>query len=185
MNKETAGVSSGCAYILTVTTKQYESAAVSLFQPSGDAPAFGDDDTDIIVEERETDVSVSMTTEAQLTTENGRVTILYDETEITGLGNSRTAISFMADDPGLVSVIRTGEVRTALVLEKGKHHICTYETPIMPFEVCTFARKILNTITEDGGEMHLDYIVEIRGALAQRTLLDISLRKAAELPDFT
>ena len=184
-NKKTAGDSSGCAFILTITTNQYESPGVALFSDVSESLGAEADGEDISVRGEEADNSVTMTTEANVSLEDGRLTISYDETEITGLGNSKTAISFMTDEPGLVSVIRTGEVRTALVLENGKRHICTYDTPIMPFEVCTFARKIANGITEDGGEMHLDYIVEIRGALAQRTRLDITLKKAENIPDFT
>lgn len=173
--RKTAGAKSGCNCILTLTTRQYELDGVGLF--TDDCGDYDGEPLDAPGDDSDSGV-IEMVTEAAVAVKGGRLTVSYDETEITGLGESRTEISFALDDPTVISVMRTGEVRTALVIEQGVRHICTYETPVMPFEICTYARKATNSVTVDGGEMHLDYIVEIRGALAQRTVLDVTLRKA-------
>ena len=100
--------------------------------------------------------------------ENGRVEISYEETEATGMDGSTTAVTYMLDQPGVVSMIREGAVSTALVFEAGKRHHCMYRTPIMPFEICVHTLKVENRLGESGTLM-LDYVIEIRGARAERT----------------
>ena len=106
--------------------------------------------------------------------ENGRTEIRYDETEVTGMSGATTSVSFVNGQPGVVSMLREGSVSTALVFEEGKRHHCIYNTPIMPFEVCVHTLRVNNRLTEDG-ILDLDYIVEIRGAQAERTKFHLQL----------
>ena len=71
-------------------------------------------------------------------------------------------------------MIREGVVSTALVFETGKRHHCVYQTPFMPFEVCVYTKKVENHIV-DGGYLELDYMIEIRGARAERTQFRMEL----------
>jgi uncharacterized beta-barrel protein YwiB (DUF1934 family) len=87
-----------------------------------------------------------------------------------------TTVSFDVDDPLTVTVTRTGEVKSAIVLEKGKRHICSYETPYMPFEVCVVAKNVVNELTLAGGRLLLDYAVEMRGGVAARSRVEITVR---------
>jgi len=98
----------------------------------------------------------------------GRLKISYEETEATGMDGSVTAITFLTDQPEVVSMIREGAVSTALVFEEGKRHHCLYQTPFMPFEICVRTIKVENRLMEDG-YLALDYVIEIRGAKAERT----------------
>lgn len=106
--------------------------------------------------------------------ENGRTEIRYDETEVTGMSGATTSISFVNGQPGVVSMYREGSVSTTLVFEEGKRHHCIYNTPFMPFEVCVHTLRVSNRLTEDG-TLDLDYIVEIRGAQAERTKFHLQL----------
>ncbi len=109
-----------------------------------------------------------------LTVDGGRAEISYEETELTGMEGSRTVISYDVNDKGIVTMMRTGAVSTALVFEKGKRHHCVYKTPYMPFEVCVRTLEVRNDI-DVSGCMELDYIVEIRGARAERTKFSIRI----------
>ncbi|MBQ9783866.1 MAG: DUF1934 domain-containing protein [Clostridia bacterium] len=100
--------------------------------------------------------------------EKGRVEISYEETEATGMAGSSTAVSFMIEQPGVVTMVREGAVSTALVFESGKRHHCLYNTPFMPFEVCVHTLKVDNRLAKEK-YLELDYIIEIRGARAERT----------------
>lgn len=101
-------------------------------------------------------------------TDDGKVQISYDESELTGMEGSSTVVSFDMREPDTVTMIRTGAVSTTLVFEKGKRHHCVYSTPYMPFEVCVRTLDVANGLG-DGGKLSIDYIVEIRGARAERT----------------
>ena len=104
-----------------------------------------------------------------------RITISYDETEVTGMEGSSTAVSFLESETGVVSMIREGAVSTVLVFESGKRHHCVYNTPYMPFEVCVHTLKVDNRLMEEG-YLDLDYVIEIRGAQAERTKFRMEIR---------
>ncbi len=104
--------------------------------------------------------------------------LTYEETEITGMEGTESQLSFRLAQPNLITMLRTGSVTTALVFEQGKRHTSLYQTPIMPFEVCVHTLKIENRLTEKkgiGGTLELDYVVEIRGAQAERCLLHLEV----------
>ena len=108
------------------------------------------------------------------TEKDGRVEIIYAEDDSTGLEGSETAVSYARDNSGVVTMIREGAVATALVFEAGKRHHSVYRTPFMPFTVCVHTLTVNNRL-EDGGILELDYIVEIRGAQAERTKFKMEL----------
>ena len=112
-------------------------------------------------------------TDGLFTEENGRIELSYKESELTGMEGSTTAISFDAAIPTLVSMVREGSVSTALVFEQGKRHRCVYNTPYMPFEICVHTLKVDNRLSTDK-TMFIDYIIEIRGARAERTKMEIT-----------
>ncbi len=118
--------------------------------------------------------TVEINTVGRLTDEDGRIEISYEETEVTGMEGSTTAVTFMKEQAGLVTMLREGAVSTALVFEEGKRHHCVYNTPFMPFQVCVHTMKVDNRLQ---GEryLELDYIVEIRGAQAERTKFRLEL----------
>jgi uncharacterized beta-barrel protein YwiB (DUF1934 family) len=117
--------------------------------------------------EGELDV-LEINTLGEMTVDNGRVTFSYEETESTGMEGSVTALTYLESTPDIVSMIREGAVSATLVFEEGKRHHCIYNTPIMPFEICVRTKKVVNRLSING-TLELDYIIEIRGAKAERT----------------
>ena len=105
---------------------------------------------------------------------DGRFEVYYDESEVTGMEGSSTSVSFDVADKSIVTMLREGSVSTALVFEAGRRHHCLYKTPYMPFEVCVNTLSVDNRIEEDG-ELFIDYIIEIRGAKAERTKFEMKL----------
>ena len=106
--------------------------------------------------------------------EDGRFEIYYDESEVTGMEGASTSISFDLADKGIVTMLREGSVSTALVFEAGRRHHCLYKTPYMPFEVCVNTLSVENKLEKDG-TLFLDYLVEIRGAKAERTKFEMKI----------
>ena len=110
---------------------------------------------------------------AGMKTECGVVTITYEEN--TGCTSE---IIFDTGKPEMVTIHRTGGIMNTLVLEKGKRHISVYNTPIMPFETAVLAKKVdVNITYEDGGDIDLDYLVELRGMDLQRTEMKIHVER--------
>ncbi|MBR3845463.1 MAG: DUF1934 domain-containing protein [Clostridia bacterium] len=125
-------------------------------------------------EEEEEQGPIEMFSEGELYVTEERVIIAYDESELTGMEGSHTQVRFERSQPGLVTMMRHGTVNTILVFEKGKRHICTYQTEYMPFEICVLTKEVRNTLLTNG-RIELDYIVEIRGAQAERTQFTIEI----------
>lgn len=150
-------------------------------QMLGDDVEEFDEFEDEIPDEQEPEGPIEMFSEGELYITDERVIIAYDESELTGMEGSHTQVRFERNQEGLVTMMRSGNVSTILVFEKGKRHICTYQTPYMPFEICVFTKEVKNTLLENG-VIELDYIVEIRGAQAERTQFKIEVFDDEELP---
>ena len=135
---------------------------------------FEDEELPIEEEENEPEGPIEMFSEGELYITDDRVIIAYDESELTGMEGSSTQVRFEKNAPELITMMRSGNVSTILVFEEGKRHICTYQTPYMPFEICVYTKKVKNNLLESG-VIDLDYIVEIRGAQAERTQFKIEI----------
>ena len=121
-----------------------------------------------------------MLMEGKLLTSTYRVELVYAESELTGMQGSLTAIGFDRANPDLVSMIRTGPVRTAMTFEEGKRHICLYNTPFSEFEVCVRTIKVNNRLLEEN-TLELDYLIEIHGAQAEHCKMTVTVRPGAEI----
>lgn len=117
---------------------------------------------------------IELSTEGLMIIDGNKVELVYEESEITGMEGSRTSVYFDIDNQGFVSMLRSGAVSTSLVFEKGKRHHCVYKTPIMPFEICVKTLKVENNVLENG-VLKLDYVIEIRGAKAERTKFELTV----------
>ena len=118
--------------------------------------------------------TIELSTEGVMNIDEKSVELVYEESEITGMEGSTTTVHFDLDNPGFVTIYRSGTVSTTLAFERGKRHHCAYNTPIMPFEICVRTIKVENNILESGN-LKLDYVIEIRGAKAERTKFELSV----------
>lgn len=143
-----------------------------------DASLFTDADVDTdnipVSEDAPTPDIMDINSIGTYTDDGERISISYNETEVTGMEGSTTTITFLKNDPNVVSMMREGAVSATLVFEEGKRHHCLYKTPFMPFEVCVRTIKVSNALL-GAGALSLDYIVEIRGAKAERTKFSMQL----------
>ena len=138
------------------------------------------EDVEIMVPEQLEDEqdgeTLEMITQGFVRVRGGRVEIVYDEGELSGMEGSQTVISYAKGEPKTVSMIRTGAVSTALVFERGVRHLCTYETPYMPFQIGVLALMVDNRL-ESEGIIALDYLIEIRGAQAERCKMTMKVTR--------
>ncbi len=104
------------------------------------------------------------------------VSIAYEETEASGMPGTTTAITFRRDEPHLVTMVRSGMVKTAMTFRAHHRAVCAYNTPYMPFEVCIHALTVDNRIgTLMGGTLLLDYLMEIKGGVAERCTMRVKV----------
>ena len=114
-------------------------------------------------------------TDAELVLDD-RCDLIYAESEELGMGNSTIKISWLREDPLVITIMRTGDVETVMAFEPGRRHISAYNMPGMAFELCTHTLRAENTFDGSAdGIMYLDYIIEIRGGFAGRRKMKIEL----------
>lgn len=148
---------------------------------SDHSPADGGDDLQQIFkdalegnDEPASDVS-EFVTDAEIEL-GDRCDLIYKESSELGMGDSSVKISWLAVDPQIITIMRSGDVETVMAFEPGRRHITAYSMPEMSFELCTHTLKCENTFNgEAGGEIYLDYIIEIRGGFAGRRRMKIEM----------
>lgn len=114
--------------------------------------------------------------EGRLVTTSERAELVWLESELTGMEGSTTKLGFSLREPGLVSMLRSGTVNTALVFEQGVRHTCLYHTPFSSFEVCVQGLRVENSLLTDG-RMELDYLIELRGNRTERCRMSVQFRE--------
>jgi len=162
---------------IEIITDRFE-AKGSLYEvPTGQLLPAPENDPD---QSQETE-HMEMTVEASYHDDGHRVCIRYKESELSGMEGSTTSVSFQKNDQSLISMLRDGSVKTALIFEPTKRHLCVYQTQIMPFEVCVYTRSVNNCIETDG-ILEMDYTVELRGAQAEHTRFLLRVLPAFDKP---
>lgn len=106
--------------------------------------------------------------------EDAQISLAYDESDLTGMDGAHSVLTFRKSEPELIHLIRSGTVTTALTFKPHHRALCVYETPYMPFQVGIHCLLVENALLEEG-RMTLDYIIEIRGAQAERCRMELEL----------
>ncbi len=117
-------------------------------------------------------------TEGRLLTTPQRVELVYEESEMSGMEGSISTIGFDRATPGLVTLMRTGPVGSALVFEQNKRHTSIYRTPFSSFELCAHTLRVENKLLTEG-TLALEYILSFHGAESEHCRLLISVKPAA------
>ncbi len=84
-----------------------------------------------------------------------------------------TTICTLAEDT--VSLSRVGGFNSHLVFIRNKSHTCICDTGIFPLQMRVFTKKLLNSLTLEGGKLDIDYTVEIVGNIAEKNRLTVSV----------
>lgn len=123
----------------------------------------------------EKEEKIEISTEGVLSLENGKLTLSYDETELTGMEGAHTVLEFEKDDPDTVTMTRSGSASTSMIFKENSRCMSTYETGVFPLEMCITTKSVENTLDMDGGKLIIDYTVEIHGICMERTYLTVTV----------
>ena len=118
-----------------------------------------------------------LVTEGILCREEKGYTIVYQESELTGLEGTTTRLCM---EGGRVTLLREGNVNSQMIFEEGEKHLSMYETPYGALAVVIDTRQIVNTMGETGGELKIRYAIEIDNILAGRSVFQMTVKKNPE-----
>ena len=99
----------------------------------------------------------------------------YEETSVTGLEGAMTTLHIA---PGQVMLERSGSLTSLLVLEKGKRHLNSYETPYGNLMIGAYTDDLSVDLTEKGGRLGFRYTLDMNGSVTGRHDVRISVRPA-------
>ena len=100
--------------------------------------------------------------------------IRYRDSAATGFEGSETTLHV---SPGMVTMVRTGEYASSLVLEKGRRHTCHYGTPVGDLPLGINTTKLENSLTDSGGTLDFSYSLDLNANLLAATELKITVRE--------
>ena len=104
----------------------------------------------------------------------GCIEIEYPENADDEQMRTTSKIIFHPESPELVSMVKEGAIKAYLSFEAGKTHVCTYDTPFMPFKIYVESRAVENRLA-DLGYMHLNYVLNFADNPPQHFILDVEM----------
>ena len=119
--------------------------------------------------------TVELVTEGTLIRDgDGEYTISYQESEVTGMEGTLTTFQI---ERGRVTLLRIGEFNSQMVFEEGRRHLSMYETPYGALSVGVNTRRMHSDLGLAGGNIEIDYAIEIDHAVAGQNLFRIQVRE--------
>ena len=107
--------------------------------------------------------TVELVTAGRLMKDKAGYTLSYQESEITGLEGTLTTIQVEGEQ---VTLMRMGEFNSQMVFQEGRRHLSMYNTPYGAMSVGVNTRHLLADLSDKGGDIEIDYAIEIDNAIA-------------------
>ena len=105
-----------------------------------------------------------------------KLTVLeYDESVSIGIEGVKTTLKL--DDKGIVTLERSGGKYGNLVVEEGKRHLCQYTTEFGDIMIGIYGESVKNNISLNGGNLSLQYSIDINSGLLSKNKVEISVRE--------
>ncbi len=121
---------------------------------------------------------MELVTEGRLICNDKGVLVSYQETELTGLQGTTTMLRINGP---VVTLLREGTVNSQMVFEEGRRHLSMYETPYGSMSVGINTRRVKNTIGETGGDLEIDYAIEIDNLMVGRNFFSMNVKRDTAL----
>ena len=121
--------------------------------------------------------TIELVTAGRLHREGESYTLSYQESELTGLEGTLTTFQV---EPDRVTLLRVGEFNSQMVFQEGRRHLAMYNTPYGSMTIGVNTRHLHADLTERGGDIEIDYAIEIDHTVAGRNVFQINVREAGE-----
>ena len=122
--------------------------------------------------------TVELVTAGRLMKDKAGYTLSYQESEITGLECTLTTIQVEWEQ---VTLMRMGEFNSQMVFQEGRRHLSMYNTPYGAMSVWVNTRHLLADLSDKGGDIEIDYAIEVDHAMAGRNIFQINVKEAPGL----
>ena len=119
--------------------------------------------------------SIELMTRGSFIMKNNAFFISYKETEATGYKDCLTTVR--VDDGGArVSMLRFGSAPSQLIIEKGKRHVCHYETGHGDLSLGVSEDEIDSHLSAEGGALRFSYMLDSDTTSISRNEVNITVK---------
>ncbi len=118
--------------------------------------------------------SIDFVTDGLYTFDGGVACLTYLETEVTGMAGTRTSVMVFPDK---VVVDRDGTVTSRMIFQEGSKNSFLYDTPVGSATMHMDTRRILFRFNEHGGELEIDYVLDLEHAFVTRNIFRIEVKE--------
>ena len=105
-------------------------------------------------------------------------TLTYQESQLTGLEGTLTTFQV---EPGCITLLRVGEFNSQMVFQPGRRHFSMYEPHYGALSGGINTKKMHANLDERGGEIEIDYAIEIDHLVAGENMFHIDVREKQQL----
>ena len=126
------------------------------------------------------DNDIELVTEGKYYKKGDHYYVTYKETEMTGMEGVTTTLKI---GNGKIVLMRFGESNSQLIFEKGQKHVNYYETAYGAFTVGVFSNQVNIDINDSGGEVFVDYLLEINNMATSMNDFNLQIREAKKSND--
>ena len=99
----------------------------------------------------------------------------YQETELTGLGGTKTEFRIRPSDE--VTLIRSGTVNARMVFRPGEKHSFRYQTGLGEMYLGVDTKRLLLDMDEHGGDIEIEYDLNFNRSYLSRNRFIIKVRE--------
>ncbi len=103
---------------------------------------------------------IELYTEGKFYKKGGHYYISYAESELTGMEGTTTTLK-VDKESNIITMMRFGTNTTHLIFEKGKKHVCCYETGFGSLTVGVCSDDVDIDISDSGGSLSAAYTIDI------------------------
>ena len=121
--------------------------------------------------------SLEFSTDGQYLYRDNVGCLSYWESEVTGLEGTRTSVTILPDQ---VVVDRDGAVKSRMIFKEGSKSSFLYTTPFGQATMGVDTRRIRHNVNEAGGQVEIDYVVDMEHAVVARNKFQITIRQMGE-----
>jgi len=125
------------------------------------------------------DEAIEFITCGELWHEGAITAFSYMESEMTGLEGTCTTFRV---SPERIILTREGTTNAEMVFEQGKKHVFLYETPHGVTSLGLDTRRLACQLGATGGDMELQYIVDIDSSIVSENSFSINVREPNSTP---
>ena len=121
------------------------------------------------------DEPMELVTSGELSHSGGGYILTYREHGLPGMDDTITTLMI---DLERITLLRSGSISTQMVFEEGRKHLSFYDTDEGALLIGVQAKKVRAVMNDFGGDIEMEYLVEIDHAVSGANQVSITVKEA-------